>query len=298
MKRNVAFLLVLLAGVGAILVSERREQNTHVSANAVLNVAADVQRGLTRAPMRLTRLSDEEEVRVGNELAANYLQNGALSDEDQALEDYVRRVGNTLALHAHRQLPYTFHLVPNRAMINAFSLPGGHVFIGYGLIDLMTSEDQLANILGHEVEHIDHYHCAERVQVQAQLRNLKLGVVGTLVQLPLEIWEAGYSKDEELEADREGMRLAVRAAYSPYGAVAMFKKLGELHREYVIHAQTPQEELSQLAIESLMGYFRSHPLPSERLTQAQRLIAEESWQGLRVQKPFHFESSNLPAKPT
>jgi len=60
MKRNVAFLLVLLAGVGAILVSERREQNTHVSANAVLNVAADVQRDLTRAPMRLTRLSDEE----------------------------------------------------------------------------------------------------------------------------------------------------------------------------------------------------------------------------------------------
>jgi predicted Zn-dependent protease len=297
MKRNIAFLVVLLVGVGAIFVSERREQNTHVSANAVLNVAADVQRDLTRAPMRLTRLSDEEEIRVGNELAANYLQSGGLSDEDQALEDYVRRVGYTLALHAHRQLPYTFHLIPNHAMINAFSLPGGHVFIGEGLSDLMMSEDQLANILGHEVEHIDHYHCAERVQVEAQLRNLKLGVVGALVQLPLEIWEAGYSKDEELEADREGMRLAVEGGYSPYGAVAMFEKLGELHREYVIHAQTPQEELSQLAIESLTGYFRSHPLPSERLAQAQSLIAEEGWQDLKVQKPFRVGSSHPAVKP-
>lgn len=297
MKRNIAFLIVLLVGVVAIFVSERREQNAHVSANAVLNVAADVQRDLTRAPMRLTRLSDEEEIRVGNELAANYLQSGGLSDEDQALEDYVRRVGNTLALHAHRQLPYTFHLIPNRTMINAFSLPGGHVFIGEGLIDLIMSEDQLANILGHEVEHIDHYHCAERVQVEAQLRNLKLGGVGALIQLPLGIWEAGYSKDEELEADREGMRLAVKAVYSPYGAVAMFKKFAELHREYVIHAQTPQEELSQLAIESLTGYFRSHPLPSERLAQAQSLIAEEGWQDLKVQKPFHVESSHPRVKP-
>jgi hypothetical protein len=72
----------------------------------------------------------------------------------------------------------------------------------------------------------------------------------------------------------------------------MFKKLAELHREYVIHAQTPQEELSQLVIDSLTGYFRSHPLPSERVAQAQSLIAEEGWQDLRVQEPFHVESSH------
>jgi predicted Zn-dependent protease len=297
MRRLAAFFMVVLIGVGALFFSERREQNTHVSANAVLEVAADVQRDLTRAPMRLTRLTDEEEIRIGDGLAARYLGTEKLSERERVLDDYVRRVGNTLALRAHRQLPYRFHLIPNRSMINAFSLPGGHVFIGEGLVDLMMSEDQLANILGHELEHIDHYHCAERVQVEAQLRNLKLGAVGALVQLPLEVWETGYSKDEELEADREGMRLAVQAGFSPYGAVAMFEKLAELRREYVIHAQSPQEELSQLAIESLTGYFRSHPLPSERLAQAQRLIVEEGWKDLKAQKPFSTETSTFAGKP-
>jgi beta-barrel assembly-enhancing protease len=193
----------------------------------------------------------------------------------------------TLAPHAHRKLPYRFHLIPDASMINAFSLPGGHVFIGEGLLNLMMSEDQLANVLGHEVEHVDHYHCAERVQVEARLRHLRLGVVGALVQLPLELWEAGYNKDEEFEADREGMRLAVQAGYSPYGALAMFEKFAKLEREYVIHAENPEDELSQLAIASLTGYFRSHPLPSERLAQARTLIAQEHWQDLQLQKPFH-----------
>ena len=119
------------------------------------------------------------------------------------------------------------------------------------------------------------------------MRHLRLGTVGALVQLPLELWEAGYNKDEEFEADREGMRLAVKAGYSPYGAVAVFEKFAKLRREYVIHAENPEEELSQLAITSLEGYFRSHPLPSERIAQARTLILRERWQDLRTQKPFH-----------
>lgn len=287
MKRAIAFLAVLLLCLAALFFSERHEHNEAVSANAVLNAAADVQRDLTRVPLRFTRLSDSEEIRIGDELAEEYLRNQHLDPKQQALEQYVQRVGEILALHAHRKLPYHFHLIPEPSMINAFSLPGGHVFIGEGLVDLMMSEDQLANVLGHEVEHVDHYHCAERVQVEARLRHLRLGVVGALVQLPLELWEAGYNKDEEFEADREGMRLAVQTGYSPYGAVAMFEKFAKLEREYVIHAENPEDELSQLAIASLAGYFRSHPLPSERLAQARTLILQEHWQDMKLQKPFH-----------
>jgi len=290
MKRALLFLGVLLICLGALFLSERAEQRDHVSPNAVLNAAADVQRDLTRVPMRFSRLSDAEEIRIGNELAARYEAGESLTSEEQSLDDYVRKVGGSLALHAHRKLPYRFHLLPDPSMINAFSLPGGQIFMGEGMLHLMTSEDQLASVLGHEIEHVDHYHCAERVQVEARLRNLQLGAVGALVQLPLDLWEAGYNKNEELEADREGMRLAVQAGYSPYGAVAMFEKLAKLHREYVIHAESPEQELSQLAIASLGGYFRSHPLPSERLAQAQSLIAEQHWQKLIPQKPFHVET--------
>jgi predicted Zn-dependent protease len=290
MKRAIAFLVVLLVGVAGLYLSQRRHDPTPVSANAVVAMAADAQRDLTRAPMRLTRLSDDEEIAVGKELAEEYaIPSEKLSSEEQALDGYVRRVGGAVGVNAHRRLPYAFHLVPDRAMINAFSLPGGPVYIGEGLLDLMTSEDELAAVLGHEIEHIDHYHCAERVQIEARLRNLKLGIVGAILQIPLQVWEAGYNKDEEFEADREGMRLAVLGGYSPYGAVTLFERFGKLHDEYVIHAQSPEEELSQLAIQSLQGYFRSHPLPSERLAQANSLIAQEGWQNRRTQKPFRIE---------
>jgi len=290
MKRMLLFSIVLLVAVVALYYTQRKHNSTAVSANPILELAANAQRDLTRAPMRLTRLPDSEEIAIGNELAERYsLSDTNLTSEQQAFEAYVRRVGGNLALHAHRRLPYSFHLVPDKTMINAFSLPGGPVFIGEGLLDLMTTEDQLAAVLGHELEHIDHYHSAERVQIEARLRNLQLGAIGTLVQIPLEVWEVGYSKDEELEADREGMRLAVLAGYSPYGAVSMFEKFAKLHDEYVIHAQTPEQELSELAVQSLEGYFRSHPQSSERLAQANALIAQEGWQDRKAQKPFHVE---------
>jgi predicted Zn-dependent protease len=290
MKRLAIFVVVLAVGFTALYFSQRRHDPTPVSANAVVEVEADAQRDLSRVPMRLTRLSDDEEIAIGSQLADQYSAGTTqLSPEELGLESYVRRVGNDVALHAHRRLPYSFHLLPNRAMINAFSLPGGPVYVAEGLLDLMTSEDQLAAVLAHEVEHIDHYHCVERVQIEARLRNLRLDVVGALVQIPLTVWEAAYNKDEELEADREGMRLAVLSGYSPYGAVTLFEKFARLHNEYIIHAQSPEQELSELAIQSLEGYFRSHPQPSERLAQANRLIAQEGWQDRKTQKPFRVE---------
>ena len=290
MKRLLIFIPVLLIGVSAIYFSERRHDSTPVSANSIVEVAADAQRDLTRLPMRLTRLSDQEEIAIGKELAERYPINSEnLTAEGSALDAYVGRVGRALAAHAHRHLPYSFHLIPNRYMMNASSLPGGPVYVGEGLLDQMTSEDELAAVIGHEIEHIDHYHCAERVQVEARLRNLKLDIVGVLVQIPLSVWEAGYNKDEELEADREGMRLEVQEGYSPYGAVTLFEKFAKLNKEYIIHAQSPEDELSQLAIQSLEGYFRSHPQTSERLAQANAVIAHEGWETRKSQKPFRVE---------
>ena len=90
-----------------------------------------------------------------------------------------------------------------------------------------------------------------------------------------------------IEADREGIFLAVQAGYSPYGAVEALNRLAKLGDEYVTHAQAPEDELSDLAIQSLQGYFRSHPLPSERLAQAHQIIAQQHWETRKEQKPFH-----------
>jgi len=286
----VMFFAILGVSLAGLYWSQRRSKTAPVSANAVVDMIADAQHDITRVPMHFTRLSDEQEIAIGKQLAANYSgQWVKLTPEEEALEKYVSRVGGTVAVHAHRHLPYSFQVIPNHNMINAFSLPGGPVYIGEGMLDLMETEDELAVILGHEVEHIDHYHCIERVQIEAKLKNLNLEVVGQLLQIPLEFWQAGYQKDEEFEADREGVRLAVAAGYSPYGAVTIFTRLSKLCDEYVIHARSPEEELSELAIQSLEGYFRSHPLPSERLDQVERLIAEEHWENRKTQRPFHVE---------
>src|SRR5262250_2301396 len=123
--------------------------------------------------------------------------------ENTIVEQYLSRVGSQLALHAHRRLPYQFHYIANQYFINAFAVPGGHVYVGAGLLSLMDSEDELAAVVAHEIEHIDHYHCAERVQQEEALRRIPLG---GLIGLPIEIFQVGYSKDQELEADREGTR--------------------------------------------------------------------------------------------
>jgi predicted Zn-dependent protease len=293
MKRPVVFVvffLILGFSLAGLYWSQRRAKSTAVSPNAILNMAADAQRDLSRIPMHITRLSDDQEIAIGRELASQYAtQARPLTAEEQGLEKYLRRVGGSVAVRAHRRLPYTFAMIPDPNMMNAFSLPGGPVYIGEGMLDQMTTEDELANVLAHEVEHIDHYHCVERVQVEAQLKNLNLDVVGALVNIPLSLWEDGYHKDEEFEADREGMYLAVQAGYSPYGAVDLFERFGKLCNEFVIHAQNPDEELSQLAILSLTGYFRSHPLPSERLAQAKNIIAQEHWESRTERKPFRVE---------
>jgi predicted Zn-dependent protease len=283
----VIFFAILGVALAGLYWSQRRAKSPPVSTNAILNIAADAQRDLARVPMHFTRLSDEHEIAIGHNLSAGYAEEVMnVTPEEKALEKYVRRVGGTVAAHAHRHLAYEFHLIPNHDMLNAFSLPGGAVYISEGMLDQMETEDELASILGHEVEHIDHYHCIERFQVEAKLKNLNLDIVGQLLQVPLEFWQVGYHKDEEFEADREGVRLAVESGYSPYGAVSIFTRLAKLCDEYVIHARSPEEELSELAIQSLAGYFRSHPLPSERLDQVNRLIAQEHWEDRKRQKPF------------
>jgi predicted Zn-dependent protease len=276
MRRWITFAGIVLLGVASVVVSERRRVDVPASPAALLYLVADTEQELTRMPVSFTRISDAEEIRIGNELARLYARGEERENTPEVaiIGHYMTRVGEQVARNAHRKLPYKFHYIPSSYFINAFALPGGHVFVGGGLLDLMDSEDELAAVIGHEIEHIDHYDCADRVQREQALRRLPLG---GLVALPIAVFEAGYSKDQELEADRDGTRLAVEAGYSPNGAIRMFEAFGRLYEEYEGRAKTPQEELSQVAQQTLEGYFRSHPLPSERIAQVQKMIASEGW---------------------
>ncbi|MGA9392701.1 MAG: M48 family metalloprotease [Candidatus Sulfotelmatobacter sp.] len=276
MKRWIPFGVILISALASVIVSERQKVNVPASPAALLYLVADTEQELTRMPVSFVRMSDADEIRIGNDLARSYSsrEQRQSTPENAIVQRYIARIGTALAARAHRKLPYRFHYIPNPDLINAFALPGGHVYVGAGLVALMDSEDELAAVIGHEIEHIDHYHCSDRAQQERALRRIPLGA---LVAIPIEVFEAGYSKDQELEADREGTLLAVKSGYSSNGAIRMFETFERLHREYQAQAKTPQEELSQVALQTLEGYFRSHPLPSERIAQIQKMIATEGW---------------------
>ena len=273
MKRLLLLILVLAAAVGALYYSARHRQEDRVGPEAMLNALADTQREMSRMPAAMTRISDEEEISIGNTLAEHYASQYGMGEA--AIQNYVTAVGRKVAGRARRKFDYKFHYVPDELLVNAFALPGGHVFIGQGMLRLIKTEDELASVLGHEVEHIDNYHCVERYQLKARMHDLPLA---ELLAIPVELFQAGYGKEQELEADRDGTYLAVMAGYSPLGAVHLFERVGRMHREQQrMQADSPDQELSKVALAGIEGYFRSHPLPEERVNQIQRLIAARKW---------------------
>jgi predicted Zn-dependent protease len=287
-KRWLIFGVICAVVAGALALSQARKADAPASPDAVLHFIGGTERELGRLFFEATRLSDAEEIQIGDQMVAqaSMFAGGAQNPAQTEVAAYVERVGRQVAARVKRQLPYRFHYIPDASFVNAFALPGGHVFIGAGLMAMMDTEDQLAAVLGHEVGHIDRFHCAERVQLEARTRGIGLGVIGQLAQIPIVLFQAGYSKEQELEADRVGLELAVRASYSPYGGIRLFEKFQQREARTKAPASSPQEEAARVAAGTLGGYFRSHPYADERIVEMRRLISQNGWENLMSEKPL------------
>jgi len=273
MIRKVTLVAVLALLAGALIVAQRRHANAIASAQPILYLIADSQRDLVTLPAHFTRISDADEIKYGDRIAQEMtVADSDMTPDRKRIAEYVAAVGKRVAANAHRRLPYRFHFLPARGFVNAFAIPGGHVFIGSGLIEGMTTEDELAAVLAHEVEHIDHYHCAERLQVEAALRKIPLGGVAAI---PISVFQAGYDKDHEFEADREGVLLASHAGYSANGALRAFASIERLEGDRQQRARTPQGEAATVAAGAVTGYFASHPPTVDRVAQVRAMIARE-----------------------
>lgn len=289
MKRWLPLFAVLCLGAAVLVLAERRHADTQASPDAMLHLVADAEREANRLPAKVWRLSDDQEIAIGDEMAREYLNGTEFQNQSanvQQIQAYVDHVGMLVSVHARRRLPYRFHYVADPSMINAFALPGGHVFIGEGLMQLMQHEDELAAVLGHEVEHIDLYHCVERVQFEAQMRSLHLEVVSDLASIPVSVFKAGYSKELELEADREGTRLAVEAGYSSQGGISLFQAMEKRYREaQQRRPDSPEEEAERVVLQTLGDYFRSHPPTDERIRELEAFTESQHWP-TRPEKPL------------
>ena len=152
---------------------------------------------------------------------------------DPLLTQWVDRVGAKLvAVSPRHNLPYHFTIL-NTAEPNAFTLPGGYIYVTSGLLDFLRSRDELAGVMGHEVGHVVGHHPIRTIELElgaalavhygplphgAAATALEDGVVflGTLA----------YSRHNESIADHYGIRFSTEAGYDPSGLIQFLESFG------------------------------------------------------------------------
>ncbi len=272
--------LFLLSGV-MITVSPTRYK---VDLDALITIWGDVFRDLD-AVVKTVRISTELETEFGDAIADSFwITAGPKRDAV-----YVSHVGARVAAEARRQdIDWTFHVVEG-SYPNAWAILGGHIYITTAMLNLIETEAELAAILGHEIAHVDLYHCVDLVQNRMILERVGLGSVGFVLSMAEDFLRAGYSEVQEDESDRYGMLLAAKAGYNPLRAFDTFRKFYLEENEEVSQvARTtggPEGEILDSLGELLADYFASHPPFAHRL-DALRFLLESNgtaWEGRTFQ---------------
>lgn len=207
-------------------------------------------------PSQALAVSTATEVQIGQQAARQVEQENALVT-DPVLNSWVNSIGDNLSqFRARPDIKYRFKVIDTNS-INAFSLPGGFVYLNYGLLNFVNSEDELAGVMGHEMGHVERRHSIT-LNAKAQVLNVLLGLLsiaspfvyrfGNMIDA-LSILK--ISRVDELQADQYGLLLMTRAGYDPNAMVSFMDRLGKEYGE---------------SGSALAKYFETHPGSRDRVT--------------------------------
>ena len=214
-------------------------------------------------------ISEDQEQGLGNEMAATVNKQLALV-RNPLLNAYVSSLGRAIAaVSARPGLDYQFYIINSEA-VNAFALPGGHVYVTRGLIERTRSGPELAGVLAHEIGHVVQRHGVEKLQ-----RHLRTGsLVNVLYSIilggepamlkdnPLRLagflWTANHSREDENEADRLAVQYLARAGVDPRGMLTLLQSLLEVEQADSTTAAS--------------AWFSSHPLTASRIAETEAVI--------------------------
>ncbi|KAF0221189.1 MAG: peptidase M48 [Geobacteraceae bacterium] len=211
-------------------------------------------------------ISVEDEKQLGAKFALEIEKQYTVVN-DPELQGYVDRLGKRLLAGAREvEFDYTFKAVKDDS-VNAFAIPGGHIYVNTGLIKTAQNETELAGVMAHEINHAVARHGTRQLTQQygyALLLQLVLGDNPSLVaQLAASMFgKAGfmaYSRGMETQADYLGVETMYRTGYNPEGMLTFFEKLDSMHKE------SPG---------GLTQFFSSHPLTGERIQRVKEEIAK------------------------
>lgn len=189
-----------------------------------LDKVVDGVKGATKVSKGLAGFSEKEELNAGGSLAIEIAaQRGGIL-KDVALTKRVATLGKAMVIYCHRShLPWTFMVLDNPS-INAFSGPGGYVFVTKGLMDSCTSDRELAGMLAHEISHITERHALKLISGKEGLAGAASLVSASGYGSGFDDWiEKGMSKfldkglgdDAEYEADLFGTKLLEDVGFPP-----------------------------------------------------------------------------------
>jgi predicted Zn-dependent protease len=187
---------------------------------------------------------------------------------DPAVNEYITALGDSIARNTSMgDLDWHFYIV-NSHQVNAFSLPGGFVYVNRGLIERTDRLDELAGVLGHEIGHVVQRHSVKQMQ-----SSQKIGIVATIACTLINVCDNGlgraavtigssavfakHSRHDEFQADSEAVENVLRVGIDPEGIPALFTVL-------------VNERKSQPTI--VDAWFASHPLEESRIDNAKQLI--------------------------
>jgi len=182
-----------------------------------------------------------DDARVGREASQAVAVQMGLSG-DPRLEAYVQELGARLLRGVPRRgFDYQFAVV-DQWEPNAFALPGGYIFVARGLIALANTEDELANVIGHEITHAARRHAAAQQALAARTLPISMNA---------QIQLAAYGRDMERDADKGGQILSAAAGYDPMALSTFLNDLGNVERLTRGSLRMPT-------------FFDTHPTSTER----------------------------------
>lgn len=196
------------------------------------------------------------EMALGQRVALQVAREFKISHEIK-FNERVREIGQKVATHSDRKdIRYSFFVVED-SQVNAFSIPGGYVYVHTGLLEKAT-DDELACVLGHEIGHVAARHIAKKLQAQLgydilmniALREANIQDFQKAIDITFNLVSLGYSREDEILADRLGVRYANKAGYDPWAMISFLKKLKEIEGE----------DPSLIFI-----FLRSHPAITQRI---------------------------------
>lgn len=211
-------------------------------------------------------ISLEEEWQLGQQLSADIARQMRIVS-DPVANAYVNRVGQQIVAQTEmRNLPWQFHIVED-ASVNAFNIPGGHVYVTTGLIAASDNVAELAGVMAHEISHGVSRHGTEQL-TRAYGLNIVAGLLlgqnpAVYQQILAQIVAGGtmarFGRGAEAEADSLGVQYMYTAGYNPRGMVTMFEEL--LARR-------------QGRPGSVEKFFSTHPLEEDRIREVSNQIAK------------------------